>query len=111
MTQLDTDLTRIVTALAETQATIADLTAHAEELKTELRQLPIGDHDVNGRPAVRIIANRRFDAAGAASMLDPDIRQTCLTVTFDAAKVKSHLSPVQVDAHMVEVGKNKVVLL
>src|SRR4051794_165383 len=104
MTDLDTDTARIVIRLAEITAEIADLTSHAEALKAELRSLPAGDHNVNGKPALRIIPNRRFDVAGAASMLDPGVRETCLSVAYDAAKVKEHLTPAQLEAHMVESG-------
>lgn len=111
MTQLDTDTARIVSRLVDLQAQIAELTTEAEGLKSELRALPAGDHDIDGRPALRIIPTRRFDVAGAASMLDPELRQQCLSFAYDAALVKRHLTPDQVEAHMVEAGKPKVTIL
>ena len=111
MTQLDTNTARIVSRLVDLQVQIADLTAEAEGLKAELRVLPAGDHDIDGKPALRIIPTRRFDAAGAASLLDPELRQQCLKFDYDPAKVKQHLTPAQVDAHMVEAGKPRVTVL
>lgn len=111
MPNLDTDTARIVAHLADIQAKIADLTSEAEGLKAELRQLPPADYEIDGKPALRLIPTRRFDVNGAASLLDPDTRQTCLAVAYDAAKVKQHLTPAQVDAHMIEAGKPKVVIL
>lgn len=52
MTDLDTDTARVVIRLAEITAEIADLTSHAEALKAELRSLPAGDHNVNGKPTL-----------------------------------------------------------
>lgn len=111
MTQLDTDTANIVIQLADLQARIADLTSQAEALKAELRALPAGDHEINGRAALRIIPTRRFDATAAAGLLTPQQRESALVVSYDAAKVKQHLTPVQVDEFMVEAGKPKVVLV
>lgn len=108
---LDADRTRIVTRLAEVQEKIAAYTADAEALKAELRQLPAGDYAVDGRPAVRIIPTRRFDATAAAGLLSTEQRESALVVTYDAAKVKQHLTPTEVEEFMVEAGKPKVVLL
>lgn len=108
--ELDTDTARILTRLVDIQAQIAELNSEAEGHKAELRNLAAGDYTLGGRPALSIIPTRRFDAAGAASLLDPDVRQTCLAVTYDATKVKQHLTPAQVEAHMIVAGKPKVVL-
>jgi hypothetical protein len=111
-TELDVDTTRVLQRLAELNATIADLTAEAESLKAELRGLPAGDHTIAGRPVLRIIASRRFDATAAAtSRLDEDQRAKCLQVSYDAAAVKKYLTPIEVDEFMVENGKPKVVIL
>lgn len=111
MTELDTDTTRILSRLADLNATIADLSSQAESLKAELRSLPAADYTVAGRPALRIIPTRRFDVNKAAGLLGEVDRQKCLTVTFDAALVKRHLTDIEVDECMVENGKPKVVLL
>lgn len=112
MTQLDTDTARIVTRLVDLQAQIADLTSEAEGLKSELRNtLNPGDHNINGAPALRIIPNRRFNVDFAAGLLGTEQRKECLVVTYDATKVKRHLTPVEVEECMVEAGKPKVVLI
>lgn len=111
MTQLDTDTTRLVATLADVQARIGDLTAQAEAIKAELRNLPPSDYDIDGRPALRILPTRRFDATAAAQLLPEADRIGCTAVTYDAAKVKQKLTPEQVEQFMVDAGKPKVVLL
>lgn len=111
MTQLDIDTQNLVRKLAEIQSDIADKTFKAEEIKAELRSLPADDYEVDGRPALRIIPTRRFDAAGASGLLSPEQRQAALVVSYDATKVKQHLTPVEVEEFMVEAGKAKVVVL
>lgn len=111
MSNLDTDTANIVRRLAEIQAAINEMTAEAESLKAELRTLPTGDHDVDGRPALRIIPTRRFDTDAAALTLPEDVRPECLAITYDATKVKKHLSEIQIQSFMVEVGKPKVVMI
>lgn len=111
MTTLDTDTARIVARLVDVQAQIAELSGEAEEIKAELRTLPPGDHEINGKAALRIVPTRRFDVAGAASLLEPDLRQACLSFAYDPAKIRKHLTPAQVEAHMVEAGKPKVQVL
>lgn len=110
-TELDTDLARTLSRLVDVNAHIAELTAESESLKAELRILPTGDYAVNDRPAVRIIPTRRFDAAKAAGLLSLEQREAALTVSFDAAKVKQHLTPVEVEEFMIEAGRPKVVVL
>lgn len=110
-TTLDPNHTATLTKLAELQARINDLTSEAETLKARLRDLPPGQYAVNGRPALRITPTVRFDANAAAQALDPDTRKTCLTVTYDPALVKQHLTPAQVTRFMVESGKPRVVIL
>jgi hypothetical protein len=110
MTQLDTDTARIVSALAEINARIADLNEQAEGLKAELRGLGQGEYDIDGRVALRIIPSRRFDATAGAGLLDEETRKMCLAVSYDATKVKQHLTEIQIDACMNEFGKPKVVL-
>jgi hypothetical protein len=107
---LDTDTTRLVQRLADIQARIADLNADAEAIKAELRNLPVGDHMIDGRPALRLIPNRRFNVNAGAELLPAEVRTECLAVTYDPAKVKKHLSEIQIDQCMVEAGKPKVVL-
>lgn len=112
LSELDSNHAYTLRRLVDINAKVAELNGEAEALKAELRDLPPGvDFTVDGTPALRIIPTRKFDAAGAASMLDPDARQACLTITYDAAKVKRHLTPDQVEAHMVEAGKPKVTFL
>jgi len=111
MTRLDMDTIQILTRLADIQAKVADLNGEAESLKAELRSLPPGDHDINGRPALRIIPTRRFDSAKAAGLLSPSQRQDALVVSYDATKVKAHLTPTEVEEFMVDAGKSKIVLL
>lgn len=110
-TELDMDRARILSRLVDLNATIADLTSEAEVLKAELRDLPPGDYAVNGTPALRIISTRRFDAAAAAGLLSVEQRNAALIVSYDAAKIRAHLTPVEVDEFMVESGKAKVVVL
>jgi hypothetical protein len=111
MTDLDTDTARIVAKLAELNAHIADLTSEAESLKAELRSLPAGDHIIDGRPALRIVPTRRFDAAKGLELVPEPLRGECYVTTLDAAKVKSYLAPALQEMAMVEAGKPKVVLL
>lgn len=110
MTQLDTDTARIVSRLAELQAHVAELNSEAEALKAELRNLPEGEHSIDGRPALKIIPTRRFDVAAAALLLDDAVRQECLSVSYDPSKVRQHITPEQADACMVISGKAKVVI-
>lgn len=111
MTALDIDTARIVAKLAEINARIADLNAEAEGLKAELRSLPPGDHLIDGKPAVRIIPNRRFDADKGLELVPEPLRGECYATALDATKVKSYLAPALLEMAMVEVGKPKVVLL
>lgn len=111
MTRLDTDTARIVSELAELQAKIADLTEKAETLKAELRSLPPGDHEIDGRAAVRIVPNRRFDPTKGVELVPESLRGECYSTVVDAAKVKKFLAPAVLEAAMVETGKPKVVLL
>ena len=108
--QLDTDTARLISRLAELQDRIADLNSEAEAIKAELRALPPGEHLLDGEVALRIIPSRRLDVTAAAALLDEATRQACLKVDYDAAKIKQHLTPAQVDTCMVEAGKPKVVL-
>lgn len=111
MTTLDLDTTNIVRRLAELQAMIADLTEQSEALKTELRSLPPADYDINGTPALRVTATRRFNIDLAVQMLTTDQRASCIVANFDPSLVKQHLTPVQVEQAMVESGKPKVSVL
>lgn len=111
MTQLDTDTARIVTRLVDIQARIADLTSEAEGLKAELRTLPAGDHDIDGKPVLRIIPNRRFDADKGLQLVPEQLRDQCYSTVVDPKLVKTFLAPAVLEAAMVEVGKPKVVTL
>lgn len=108
---LDTDTTRLVQRLADIQANIADLNSDAEAIKAELRNLlPLGDHNINGRPALRLIPNRRFNVTAGAELLATEVRNDCLAVSYDPAKVRKHLTEIQIEDCMVEFGKPKLVL-
>lgn len=111
MTDLDTDTARIIAKLAELNARIADLTTEAESLKAELRNLPAGDHLVDGRPALRIVPTRKFDTEKALELVPEPLRPNCYSNVLDAAKVKEYLAPALVETVMVVSGKPKVVLL
>jgi hypothetical protein len=110
-TDLDVDTARIVAKLADLNAHIADLTSEAESLKAELRNLPAGDHLINGRPALRIVPTRRFDAEKGLALLPVALRGDCYSTVLDAAKVKQFLAPALLETVMVEAGKPKVVVL
>lgn len=109
--ELDEDRRRLLAKLADLNATITELESHAESIKAELRSLPAGDYTSNGDRVLRIIPTRRFDVAKAAGLLDQAAREAALTVTWDAAVVKKHLTPVEVEECTVVAGKPKVVLL
>lgn len=111
MTNLDTDTARIVAKLAELNARLSELNSEAEALKAELRSLPAGDHIIDGRPALRIVPTRRFDAALALELVPEPLRPGCYSQVIDAAKVKEYLAPALVETVMVVSGKPKVVLL
>lgn len=111
MTDLDTDTARIVSKLVDLNARIAEMTTEAEALKAELRNLPEGDHAINGRAALRIIPNRRFDAAKGLELVPEPLREQCYTTAVDAKKVREFLAPALAETAMVEVGKPKVVIL
>lgn len=111
MTHLDPDRLAALARLVDINAKIADLNSEAESLKAELRALPAGDYDHDGRPALRITPTRSFDVNAAAGILTEEQRKGCLTVTYDAKLVKRHLTPDQVDVFMVESGRPKVVVL
>lgn len=107
----DDIITQRVRDLADLQAEIAKLTAEAENIKAELRALTPGDYAINGRTALRITPTRRFDPEKGAGLLSVQQREAALVVSYDAAKVKQHLTPVEVEECMVEVGKPKVQVL
>jgi hypothetical protein len=111
VSNLDTDTASIVAALADVNARIADLTAQAESLKAELRNLPADDYSIDGRPALRITPNRRFDAVKALELVPEPLRPNCYSQVVDPAKVKEYLAPALVELAMVEVGKAKVSVL
>lgn len=108
---LDADRARVVARLAELQANAAEIATEVESLKAELRALPPGDFAINGRPALRITATRRFDAEAGAGLLSVEQRKEALTVSFDAAKVKRHLTEVEIEECMVVTGNPKVQVL
>lgn len=110
-TDLSPDYAQTLSRLVDLQAKIADYSSEAESLKAELRNLEPGDYTLDGREALRIIPTRRFDAASAALRLPEDIRTKCLKVDYDAAEVRKHLTPVEVEEFMVASGKPKVTLL
>lgn len=107
----DDIISQRVRDLADLQAEIAKLTAEAENIKAELRTLTPGDYAIGGRTALRITPTRRFDATAAAGLLSVEQRKEALVVSYDAAKVKQHLTPVEVEEFMVESGKPKVQVL
>lgn len=109
--ELDDNRRQLLARLAAINACIAEYESEAEAIKAELRSLPAGDYAVNGTRALRIVPTRRFDVAKAAGLLDQAAREAALTVTWDAALVKKHLTQVEIDECMVEAGKPKVVLL
>lgn len=112
MPDLDTDTARLIAALAETNAQIAELNTRAEAIKAELRAaLPPGDHNLDGRPALRIIPTRRFDAGAGLQLIPTERRPECIKIEPDAGKIKALLTPEQVEGLMVTAGKPKVVLL
>lgn len=108
---LDADTAVMLRKLVDLQARAADLDSQIESIKAELRALPPGDFALDGRPALRIIPTRRFDVDKAAGLLNAEQRQAALVVSFNATEVKRHLTAVEIDECMVEVGKPKVVVL
>jgi hypothetical protein len=111
MTQLDTDTTRLVAKLADIQARIADLSADAESIKAELRQLPPADYTIDGRPALRITPTRRFDPTKGLEFVPEPLRGQCYSTVVDASKVREYLAPALVEMAMVDAGKPKVTVL
>lgn len=111
VTDLDVDRTRIVTRLVDLQATAAELGAEIEALKAELRDLPAGDFAINGRPVLRITPTRRFDVNAGAALLSAEQRADAAVVTYEAQKIKRHLTEVEIDECMVVAGKPKVTVL
>lgn len=113
LAQLDQSVANLCAKLADYASQIADLTAQAESLKAELRVMCApGDYaDPAGLPMLRITTQRRFDVDAAAALVPEDQRRECFSVAWDAAKVRGHLTPLQVEACMVESGKPKVALL
>lgn len=111
VTDLDADRARIVSRLADLQATAAEIGSEVESLKAELRSLPAGDFAINGRPALRITATRRFDVEAGAALLSHDQREAAKVVTFDAAAIKRHLTEVEIEECMVVSGNPKVQVL
>lgn len=110
-TELDADRARIVAALADLNDKIATLNADAEALKAELRNLPAGDYLLDGRPALRIVTSRRFDADKALELVPEPLRPECYTTAVDPKKVREYLAPALVDACMVTSGKPRVTVL
>lgn len=109
---IDDTLTDVLAKLAAVNARLAELTAEAEELKEQCRALAAGDWtDATGRPVLRLTPSRKFDHTAGLALVPEERRKECLTVVVDPVKVKSHLTPVQLDECMVESGKTKVVVL
>lgn len=107
-TELDVDTARLVSHLVDLNAKIADLNAQAEAVKAELRNLAPGDYSIHGQPTLRIIPNRRFDAAKALEYVADPLREQCYVQTIDAKKVREFLPPAVADLCMVESGKPRV---
>lgn len=91
--ELDAERGRILSRLVDLNVRIAELNGEAESLKAELRALPAGDYLYNGRPALRIVPTRRFDATAAINLVPAERRQECLKVEPDAAKIRGLLTP------------------
>jgi hypothetical protein len=108
--RIDRDHLGMTKRLAKLQADIATLTAEAEALKDQLRELAVGTWvDAKGAPLVSIEAQRRFDPMLAVAYLTAEQQADCLAApAWDPAAMKRHLTPAQLDACMVEHGKRKV---
>lgn len=107
----DADTLAIVRRLADLNARIAELNGEAESLKAELRtRLKPGAYDVGGDKPLKLQPTRSFDREAGYALVPKNLRKACLTITIDPAKVKSHLTPAQLEDCMVESGQPKVVL-
>lgn len=109
--ELDVDTANLVARLADLNAKIADLNTEAEAIKAELRSLTPGDYTHGGRPALRVVATRRFDPVKGFELVPEALRPNCYTQEIDAKKVKEYLAPALLEACMVESGKPRVTVL
>lgn len=110
--QIDATVADLVNRLAKLQAEIAEATAEAEGIKDRIRDiLTAGDYAIGDRPVLRVTPTRKFDEVAGLQLVPLEDREACLAVKVDAAKVKQHLNPVQVEACMVDNGKAKIGLL
>jgi hypothetical protein len=101
-----------VRRLAELNSQKAELDVEIEGLKADLRNtLEPGAYEIDGQPAVKVTPSRRFDFQAAYAGLRKADQQECLTVVIDSDKVKQHLTPVELEAFMVEHGNPKVQVL
>lgn len=80
-----------------------------EEVKVAIRALGIGQHDA-GPLTITVRPNRRFDMKAAAKRFDQEAYPNLWTFTLDTMKVKSMLSPDDLESLMAEVGEPVVVV-
>lgn len=93
----DDAVARLAAQLAHVEATIADLTEAADNLKAELlASLAPGDVvAVGGKPAYRVSPGRRtFNAATAAKVLPAELVEACTVPKLDQGKVRAAVTPI-----------------
>lgn len=105
--EADVERDRLTARLAELNAKVAELNGEAEGIKAELRALGPGEYPAPGGMTLKIIPTREFLVAEAIALVPEDKRQECIEITISAAKVKKHLTPIQVEACMREKPGSK----
>lgn len=111
MSELRADARARLQQLARLNATIDELRSEADEVKQQLRTLGAGTFTLDGHKALRITETRVFDVDAAAQTLPEEHRLACLTVAYDAARVRAHLTPAQVEGFMKVNGLPRVTVL
>lgn len=103
----DPQLTDLISRLRDINSKLADLTAAADDIKSQIRQaVPAGARAlIDGQPAVTVSANRRFDPDLAKTVLPPELVQLCLVEKVDGAQAKRNLPPAVYEQLMTDVGQ------
>lgn len=111
--ELSPDIAKLVQLLTELAAAAKRISEQEAALKATLRAaIQPGDTGlINGQPAVRVTATRRFSETLARQALPPELFAQCLVPKVDAAKAKQVLPPALYQQLSAEVGEPSVRLM
>lgn len=107
MTELtNVDHRQLVARLYDLHARLADITEQMNAVKMRLRsQLAADEYTIDGKKAVTISRQRRFDVATAERILPPELLALCRVEKVDAATAKTVLPPALYSQCSTESGE------